>query len=99
MKTILFFTFLISLAKSTIWILIGVLIKNHFETFWSLIIRRPVPENLINEDKLQVTNKLIHAIGVLFITIGVVLILVAIVTMSTSLSIANASNNFNIRYD
>lgn len=50
MKSFVFFSFLVSLAKSGLWISVGILVKNHLETLLSFIIRKPVPDNLIEEN-------------------------------------------------
>ena len=55
MKFLYFFTFLLSLCKGGIWISLGILLRNHFETVLALIVREPLPEELIDSyDKSKV---------------------------------------------
>ena len=82
MKTFLFFTFLVSLAKSGLWISIGILVKNHFETLLSLLIRKPVPDNLIESNSLKAFNTVTKWIGIFIIVIGIGIALSALSTLT-----------------
>jgi len=95
MKFILFFTFIITICKGGIWIGFGVLIRNHFDTILSMIIRKPLPDGLIpsmNNEKIQ---KVIKLIGLLIIAIGISTIILG---LSTMIAGHNMSNNFNFKF-
>jgi hypothetical protein len=59
------------LAKSGLWISIGILVKTHFESFLSLIIGKPVPKNLIDKNNIEMVNNVTKWIGIFIIAIGV----------------------------
>ena len=94
MKTFLFFTFLLSLTKSGLWISIGILVKNHFDTILSLIIRKPVPDNLIENSKLNSANNIIKWIGIFIIAIGIGVAVSALLTLIVSSRMPMSSFNF-----
>lgn len=96
MKIVLFFTFLLSLAKAGLWIAVGTLISKHFETLLSLIIRKPVPEDLIKPEKLIEANKVVNWIGIFILLIGIGLAIVGFVTFIASLGMP--STNFNFKF-
>lgn len=96
MKAVLFFTFLVSLAKAGLWISIGILIKSHFDTVLSLIIRKPIPEGLIQDDTLAMTKKVIEWIGIILMVIGVCIAITALGSMISSFRIP--MNNFNFKF-
>ena len=70
MRTFIFIPLLISLAKAGLWISIGLLIKDHFDTILSLIIRKPVPEDLIDQYHDEKVRNIIKWIGIFIIIIG-----------------------------
>lgn len=96
MKAFLFLTFLVSLAKSGLIISIGILIKDHMDTVLSLIIRKPIPEDLIDSNKLEIVNKVNKWMGIFIIIIGAG---VAIVALSTIIfGIGVSTHNFNFKF-
>ncbi len=94
MKALLFFTFFAALAKSGLWIGIGFLIKNHFNTLLSLIIRKPIPEDLIDANTLKNFNIIIKWIGIFIIIIGIAMALPAFATLKMGLSMPTLNINF-----
>jgi flagellar biosynthesis protein FlhB len=96
MKTFLFFTFLVSLAKSGLWISIGILIKNHLETLLSLIVRKPLPDHLIEENKLETFNQVTKWIGLFIIIIGIGFALSALATLIMGFNMP--TSNFNFKF-
>lgn len=82
MRTILFFTFLVSLAKAGLLMTVGILVKNHFDTLLSIIVRKPIPEILIDSNKLEKTNHLIKWIGIFIIITAICMAVAAIFTFA-----------------
>ncbi|GEM_PF-3576342 len=95
MKSFLLFTFLVSLAKSGLWISIGILIKNHFETLLSLLIRKPVQDNLIEKNNLDAFNNITKWIGIFIIVIGIGMALSAFAPLIMGFRMPTNSFNFN----
>jgi hypothetical protein len=95
MKIIFFFTFLLSLAKAGLWIGIGTLISKHFDTALSLIVRKPVPEDLIKPERLEVANQVIRWIGIFIIIIGIGLAVSGFVTFIVSFRMPSGNFKFN----
>ncbi|MFB6343259.1 hypothetical protein ACE01N_00310 [Saccharicrinis sp. FJH2] len=81
MRMFFFIPFLLSLAKAGLWISIGLLIKDHFETILSLIIRKPVPEGLIEQYHYEKVRNIIKWIGIFIIIIGAGIAVTAFSTM------------------
>ena len=96
MKAFLFLTFLISLAKSGLLIGIGILVKDHMDTVFSLIIRKPIPEGLISSDKLESLNKINKWMGIFIIIIGAGVALAALATITFGIGVS--SHNFNFKF-
>lgn len=96
MKTFLFFTFLVSLAKAGLWVCIGHLIKNQFETTISAIIRRPLTDNLIEKDNQETFNRITNWIGILIIIIGIGVAISALITLIMGFKMP--TNNFNFKF-
>jgi hypothetical protein len=94
MKTFLVFTFLASLAKSGLWISIGILVKDHFETLLSLLIRKPVPDNLIENNHLEAFKSVTKWIGIFIILVGIGLALSAFTTLIMGFRMPTHSFNF-----
>lgn len=88
----LFFTFLLSLCYGGIWICAGVLVRNHFETVISMLFRRPIHEGIVNPDDYMKAKSVINILGLIFITIGV---LVMITGLFTFFSFPGQNVNFN----
>ena len=95
MKIIFFFTFLVTLAKGCLWISIGTLINKHFETVLSMITRKPLPENLIHPEKLDLARQSIKWVGLFIVLIGVGLLISGLVTLIASFSVPSSNLNFN----
>ena len=89
MKSAVFFTFLLSLAKAGLWISIGILFRKHIITILSLIIRRPIPDGLINAEELENTIKVVKWIGLFLILIGAGIALIGIITLTLSNTVPN----------
>lgn len=95
MKSYLFFTFLVSLAKAGLWISIGVLIKNHLETLFAFLMRKPVPDNLIDKNKLDTFNNVTKWIGIFIILIGIGLAIAALNSLIIGFRMPGHKINFN----
>jgi hypothetical protein len=96
MGTILFFTFLTALAKSGLLISLGVLIRSHLDTVLSLIIRKPIPEDLISAERLSAASQVIRWIGFFIIALGIGLSIVSFSTMVVGMGMP--SNVVNFRF-
>ncbi len=96
MKFMLVFTFFLSICYGAIWISIGLLLLNHLETVLSMVLRKPIPDNLINPQSLQNAKRVIKVIGVLLILIGIATIILGLNSMVTGFNMTNHPNfNFN----
>lgn len=80
MKTLLFFSLLLSLAKSGLWITVGILIKNHLESTLTLLTRKPMPDGIIEKNNFEKLTKVTKWIGIFIIIVGIGLALSAIAT-------------------
>lgn len=96
MKIIIVFTFLFSLAKAGLWISFGVLINKHMDTVISLFSRKPLPEDLINSERLDAADQVIKWIGIFIIIVGVGLAITSISTLIVSLNMS--TNNFRFKF-
>ncbi len=94
MKFFFFLTFLISVAKGGISVGIGILLRKHFDTILSLIIRKPIPEGLIDKNKHESVLKIMEWIGLFVIIIGVLTVFFAFATLFTGNSMTNGNFNF-----
>jgi hypothetical protein len=92
----LFFSFLLSICYGGIWIGLGLLVKNHLETVLSMILRKPIPDNLINPEDFQKTKSVINVIGILLILIGIGTMIIGLSSMIVSYSMP--SPNFNFKF-
>lgn len=79
-----FFTFILTLAKAGIWVLLGLLIYKHYEFLWSLITHKLKDE--IPSDKKESICKIIKWIGVCVIVIGIATITTGLFTISFGMS-------------
>jgi hypothetical protein len=95
MRSILFFTFLVSLAKAGLWICIGTLIKSHIETLMAFIVRKPIPEDLIDQHRYREFMNILKWIGILLIIIGIIVAVIGFVTFGVSFRMPTNSFNFN----
>lgn len=95
MKFLLFITFLITTCKGGLLIGLGVLIRNHFDSILSVILRKPIPDNLISEVDKEKIDKVIRIIGLLIIAIGVGTVILA---LSTMLAGTRMTNNFHLNF-
>jgi archaellum biogenesis protein FlaJ (TadC family) len=96
MKTFLLFAFLTSLAKSGLWITVGVLIKNHLESLLSLVTRKSMPNDIIEKNDFDKLNNVTKWIGLFIIFVGIGLALSAIVTFIMGLNMP--TNRFNLKF-
>ncbi len=96
MKSLLFFTFLTGLAKSIMIIFLGILIKDHFETLISMIIRKPMPDNLIDEQRYNSIHVVIKWIGIMIIILGVGQAFMSLMTLFMGFNMP--MNNFNFQF-
>ena len=87
---------MLSLAKAGLVISIGVLINKHIDTVLSLIIRKPIPEYLISNERLAAANQVIKWIGIFIIIIGFGIAISSLSTIIASLSMP--LNNFNFKF-
>ena len=97
MKGVMFFTYLSVLAHAALWIGLGVLIRNHFETAISMIVRKPIPENLIGEEKFNAAHNVIRFIGGIMVIIGISKAIAVLASFIASLSHL-PTNNFNFKF-
>ncbi|MCT4588117.1 MAG: hypothetical protein N4A71_09875 [Carboxylicivirga sp.] len=95
MNFILFITFLLTACKGGLWIGLGVLIRNHFDAILSMLLRKPIPENLIAETDKEKIDKVIRIIGLLIIGIGVGTVIIA---LSTLFAGSRMTNNFHLNF-
>ena len=95
MRLALFVTFLVSLAKGGLWITIGTLVKNHFETFIAFIIRKPVADGLIDKNRYDALINVIKWIGIFIIIIGIGIAVLGLVTFIIGFRMPTNSFNFN----
>lgn len=94
MQWMFVFSFLLSICHGGIWIGIGLLVMNHLETFLSMILRKPIPENLINQEDYHKTRNVINAIGILLILVGIVTIIIGFATMIAGFRVPTPNFNF-----
>lgn len=95
MKFMMLLTFAVAACKGGIWIALGLLIRNHLEAFLALILRKPIPENLISQEEKDRTRKIYDFIGLLLVGIGVCVILIGLLTWIMSFRIPSGNFNFN----
>ncbi len=81
MRFMLIFSFLITLCKGSIWIGVGLLLRNHMETIFSLISRKPHPEGLVKPEDYASTKGVFNIIGLLCVFIGIGVIILGISSM------------------
>ena len=94
MKFLLFVTLLVSIAKSGIWICVGILLRKHFDTIYTLLFRKPIPEDLIEKENYETMYKVIQGLGAILVLIGVFSVILAISTFIYGNSVANGNFNF-----
>jgi hypothetical protein len=92
----MFLTFLLSICYGGIWISIGVLLRNHFETILSMIIRKPIPDNLIDPINFLKTKNVIKVIGVFLVIIGILTMIAGLTTFIVSCITPYSSFNFKL---
>jgi hypothetical protein len=91
MKILLFFTFLLSLCTGGVLIGLGILLRNHFETIISLIVRKPFPDDLIIPDDYAKTKTTIRWIGSLVILLGIAKMIISLSTLMAGYWMTNIS--------
>ena len=96
MKFILFITFLTSLAKAGLLIGLGVLLKNHFEALLATLIRKPIPEDLIEKYSYDKMREVIKWIGIFVIILGVGMAIIGLSTLVMGFQMP--MNNFNFNF-
>ncbi len=96
MKLVLLFTFLVSLAKGGLWIAAGTLIKSHIGPLMAFIMRKPIPEDLIDKHKYEAFMNIVKWIGILLIIIGIGVAVIGFVTFVVSFRIP--TNSFNFKF-
>jgi hypothetical protein len=74
----LIFSFLITLCKGSIWMGVGVLLRNHMETIFSLVSRKPHPEGLVKPEDYKSTKGVFNFIGLMCALIGIGVIVLGI---------------------
>ena len=92
MKALLILSVLSSLLKGGFLICFGLLIRNYFEPFISMLIRREIPEGLINDRDYYRTMILIQIIGTIIIIVGVIVIIAIIITWIKSQNMMSSAN-------
>ncbi len=95
MKFMMLLSFAIAACKGGIWIAFGLLIRNHLDSFLSLILRKSIPDNLISREESDRTRKIYDIIGLLLVGIGVCVILIGFITWIMSFRIPSGNINFN----
>ncbi|MCU4164433.1 hypothetical protein [Carboxylicivirga caseinilyticus] len=96
MKFILFITFLTSLAKAGLLIGLGILLKNHFETVLSTLIRKPIPEDLIERYSYEKMKEVIRWIGIFVMILGIGMAVIGLSTLIMGFQMP--MNNFNFNF-
>ena len=95
MKFISFVSFLLTVIKGGILIGIGIIIKDHFNTFISKIVRGPIPKE-VNIDGNNKLDKIIRFIGLLIIILGSTIIIMSLSTWI--IGKPSQSNGFNLKF-
>ena len=94
MRAFVIFTFLASLAKSGIWITLGVLLKNHFEILTSFVTRKAIDASIIHEERFQPFKKVVEWIGIFIIILGICSALLAFTSLIVGLRVPSHKVNF-----
>jgi hypothetical protein len=81
MRFMLIFSFLITLCKGSIWMGVGLLLRNHMETIFSLVSRKPHPEGLVDPKDFKSTKGLFNFIGLMCVFIGIGVIILGVTRM------------------
>lgn len=81
MRFMLIFSFLITLCKGSIWMGVGLLLRNHIETIFSLVSRKPNPEGLVDPKDFKSTKGIFNFIGLMCVFIGIGVIILGITRM------------------
>jgi hypothetical protein len=95
MKFIFFLNFLGALCKGIVIMGVGNLLRNHFRTVVSMLVRREIPETLIEPYNYDRAINAIRVIGLFVMLIGVGLIVVSFATFIASLTMPSGNFNFN----
>ncbi len=89
-------TFLVSFLKAWLWIAVGTLIRNHIETVFTMISRKSLANGLIEPTKYELTKKGFRIIGGITMAIGIILMVLAFVTLYLSFNLP--SGNFKLNF-
>lgn len=76
--------------------MVGILIKNHLDAFLSLLTRKSMPSDVIEQSKVEPLNKVIRWVGLFIILfgIGMALMATAVFFMGSSMP----TGNFNFKF-
>ncbi|GAA4303504.1 hypothetical protein [Aestuariibaculum suncheonense] len=96
MKSVLFFSFLASLAKSAIVICLGLLVKDHFKAFLTLINRKSIPESEVETINSKKFNEILRWIGFFIMALGICMALVAFASFIAGIEMS--SNRLKLNF-
>ncbi len=84
MKLFFILSFILTFAKAGLWIGIGTLISKHFDTLVFFLVRKPIPEGLIESKRLESAKTVIKWIGIFIILVGVGVAITGIASLMAS---------------
>ncbi|WMI65441.1 hypothetical protein RBH94_15420 [Aestuariibaculum sp. YM273] len=96
MKSVLFFTFLTAVAKSAVIACIGLLVKDHFIAFLTLITRKAIPESEVESVNSEKFNNVLKWIGIAIIALGVCMTLTAFASFIAGIEMS--SNRLKLNF-
>ena len=97
MKFMLFITFVMALAKGGIWIALGVILRNHFETAVSLLFRKPKPDGLVDDRRQVEFMGVVRLLGLALIILGVLVAFLGLLTWINGMRMPSHNFNFNFK--
>ena len=96
MKISFIISLFITLCKGGAWIGLGILLRDHFDSFITLVTRRNVPEDQSYTDFSGQAMRIIKLVGLLFMLLGIAVIVMGLVTviMGSRFGFTNADFKF-----
>lgn len=76
---------------------VGLLLRNHMETIFSLISRKPHPDGLVKPEDYKATKRLFNVIGLLCVFIGIGVIIMGITTLIAGFNVPEVSFPFDVQ--
>jgi hypothetical protein len=96
MKIAFVISLFITLCKGGAWIGLGLLLRDHFDSFITLVTRRNVPEDQSYTDFSGQAMKIIKLVGLLFVLLGIAIMVMGVVTVivGSGFGLTNAGFKF-----